>query len=57
MGDDTYGQTGCNPVERGQSGPFSNVWVVNPKLIPAFENKKISRIFTNGDHNFAITTN
>ena len=57
LGDDTRGQTGTNPLERSQGGPFSSVKISNPKTIPSFEDKKIKKVFTNGDHNFAITTN
>ncbi len=33
MGDDTYGQTGINPIEWSQGGPFPEVKISNPKII------------------------
>lgn len=55
MGDDTLGQTGTNQIERSQGGPFPSVKISNPKKIPFFREIKIQKIFSNGDHNFAIT--
>lgn len=57
MGNDTYGQCGLGDAGRSSSGSFVKMKVPNPELVTAFTDKKIDRIFANGNHSFVITDN
>lgn len=57
MGNDTYGQCGLGEAGRSASGTFIKMKVPNPEQITAFSDKKIDRIFANGNHSFVITDN